>query len=267
MAEHLWNSFKIAFTMYSTIPVPEAKWTKENTSYAMCFFPLIGGIIGAVTWALFLGEAYLAGQGFAFGHFFFTVLMVLAPVMITGGIHLDGFLDTQDALSSWQTREKRLEILKDPHAGSFAILSCGVYLLAYTGIYSAVSKDSVKVIALSFMLSRTLSGFSVLCFPQARKEGEGLAASFGAHAAKKTGRIVLAGYFLFLCAAIIWVGKYTGICSLFAAGVMYGYYYRMAVKKFGGITGDLAGYFLQMCELLMAGAAVIADVMGKGWKI
>jgi adenosylcobinamide-GDP ribazoletransferase len=47
--------------------------------------------------------------------------MVVAPIIITGGIHMDGFLDTQDALSSYQPRERRLEILKDSHAGAFAI--------------------------------------------------------------------------------------------------------------------------------------------------
>lgn len=267
MAERLWNSFKIAFTMYSRIPVPEAEWTEENISYAMCFFPLIGAVTGAVTWALFSLKSYLSGMGFEFGSFFFTVFMVLAPILITGGIHMDGFLDTQDALSSWQPKEKRLEILKDPHAGSFAILSCGVYLLAYTGVYSALTEDSVKVVSLSFLLSRTLSGLSVLSFPQARSEGKGLAASFCAHAAKRAGRRVLGVYLILLSSALIAAGGYAGASCLLAAGLMFGYYYRMCIKKFGGMTGDLAGYFLQMCELFMAAAAVVTDVLVKGLGI
>ena len=267
MAGRLWNSFKIAFTMYSRIPVPEAEWTEENKAYVMCFFPFVGAVNAVLTWCVFLLGEGLANRGIIFGELFFPVLMVLIPIFVTGGIHLDGFLDTQDALASWQSEEKRLEILKDPHTGSFAVLSCGVYLLAYTGVCSSVSLESMKVIAFSFLLSRTLSGLSVLCFPQARREGEGLAASFSAHAAKRTGRIVLSGYLAVLCCAVIAVGKYTGICSLTAAGLMYGYYYRLSVKRFGGITGDLAGYFLQMCELLMAAAAVLADVLGKGFGI
>ena len=57
-------------------------------------------------------------------------MAVLIPVLVTGGIHLDGLLDTADALSSWQTRERRLEILKDSHAGAFAIIVCCGYFLA-----------------------------------------------------------------------------------------------------------------------------------------
>lgn len=48
--EKLWNSFKIAFSMYSKIPMPASDWKKENMRYIMCFFPLIGVIIGGVVW-------------------------------------------------------------------------------------------------------------------------------------------------------------------------------------------------------------------------
>lgn len=267
MAGYLWNSFKIAFAMYSRIPMPRAEWEKKNTSFVMCFFPLIGGVIGLVTWSVFLLKEWLPGKGIVFDDFFFTVLLVLIPIIITGGIHMDGFMDTQDALASWQPKERRLEILKDSHAGAFAVLSCGVFLQIYAGVYSALTKDSVKVVALSFLLSRTLSGLSVLLFPQARKEGEGLAASFSANAEKKTGKIVLGVYLIVLCAVIITVGGYIGFFSLAAAALIYVYYYRMSINKFGGLTGDLAGYFLQICELSMAAAAVAADVIGKGLGI
>ena len=107
--KRLWNSFKIAFSMYSKIPMPHSEWTEENTSYAMCFFPWIGGVIGIVTWGIYHLERWLASYGIDYGSLFFTILMVVAPIIITGGIHMDGFLDTQDALGSYQPRERRLE--------------------------------------------------------------------------------------------------------------------------------------------------------------
>ena len=91
----LWNSFKIAFAMYSKIPMPRAEWKEENMRYAMCFFPLIGIVIGAfvILWghaaAWLKAGSLLRGAGY-----------VLIPVLVTGGIHLDGLLDTADALSS-----------------------------------------------------------------------------------------------------------------------------------------------------------------------
>lgn len=261
----IWNSFKIAFSMYSKIPMPHSEWTEENMSYAMCFFPWIGAVIGAVTWGLYSLRAVLDRQGIVYHDLFFTVLLVLAPLLITGGIHMDGFLDTQDALSSYQSKERRLEILKDSHAGAFAIISCAVYMLAYVGIYSSLTADSVKVIGISFVLSRTLSGLSVVYFPQARKKG--LVATFAEKAAKRTTRIVLMGYLVVICAVLVAVGGIMGGATVSIAGFVFLYYHHMCMTKFGGITGDLAGYFLQMCELLMALGVVILDGILKGMGI
>ena len=196
---------------------------------------------------------------------FFTILLILIPVFVTGGIHLDGFLDTQDALSSWQTKERRLEILKDSHAGAFAIISCTVYFLIYIGVYSCLSVRSMEVIAYSFVLSRTLSGLSVVTFPQARKKG--MAADFSESASTKITRIVLVAYLIILCFMISLTGGICGVGCVIAAGVVFGYYYRMAMKNFGGVTGDLCGYFLQVCELMMAFAAVVTDIAVKSGLI
>ena len=70
-----------------------------------------------------------------------TMVLVLVPVVITGGIHVDGLLDTSDALSSWRDREKRLEILKDSHAGAFAVITACVYFMAFYGGYSQISDN------------------------------------------------------------------------------------------------------------------------------
>ena len=253
----MWNSFKIAFSMYSKIPMPQSEWTDENMSLAMCFFPWVGAVIGLVTWLIYRGSQWLIeGQ-----NLFLTILLVLIPIFITGGIHLDGFLDTQDALSSYQPMERRLEILKDSHAGAFAIISCSVYLLAYTGIYSILNEHAVTVIAISFMLSRTLSGLSVICFPQARKKGQGLVATFSESAEKKINRRTRCIYFIIISVLMVVVGKATGVVAVITALLVFWYYHHMSISKFGGVTGDLAGYFLQMCEILMALAIVVTERM------
>ena len=99
--------------MYSRIPMPRSEWTDENKSYAMCFFPWIGAVIGLLSYGVFRFSKWFDGNGGGNYSLFFVIFLILIPVFITGGIHLDGFLDTQDALSSWQTKERRLEILKD----------------------------------------------------------------------------------------------------------------------------------------------------------
>lgn len=261
MIKKLWNSFKIAFSMYSKIPMPASEWTEENISYAFIFFPWVGALIGLFNYGIFTLKEWCACRGTGISELTFVVAMVILPLLITGGIHMDGFLDTQDALSSYQPREKRLEILKDPHAGAFAIISCGVYLMCCLGIYASLTRRSALVVSLGFFLSRTLSGWSVISFPQARKEG--LAATFSGSAGKRTVGVVLAFYFALVCLAMVAAGRVTGAAALIGAGLVFFYYRRMAVEKFGGVTGDLAGYFLQMCEIAMAAAAAAAEVVVK----
>ena len=89
----VWNSFLISFAMFSKIPVPRADWDKENMKYMICFFPAIGVIIGLLEW----GYGWVAMK-LDFGSLMRAAGFVLIPLIVTGGIHLDGFLDTVDAL-------------------------------------------------------------------------------------------------------------------------------------------------------------------------
>lgn len=251
--------------MYSRIPMPNIEWTEENMSYVMCFFPWIGAVIGGLTYFTYWIKEMLCEKGICFHELFFVAIFTLIPIWVTGGIHLDGFLDTKDALSSYQSRERRLEILKDPHAGAFAIISGIVYFVFYLGIYSSLTKESVVVIAISFILSRALSGLSVVYFPQARKKG--MVADVSENTSKRRTKQVLILYVIGLGILMICVGKLSGMIVLATAGIVFAYYYKMAMDKFGGVTGDLAGYFLQLCEISMAAAAVISAVILKGMGI
>lgn len=238
------NSFFIALSMYSRIPVPRVDWEKENMRYAMCFFPMIGVLIGAVM--------YLAGwllDKTSVGGLFRGVVFTLIPIIITGGIHMDGFMDTMDALGSWGDREKKLEILKDSHAGAFAILGMGCYLMWSVAVWSELPAEVLRVCGVSFVLSRALSGFSVVTFPAARNSG--LLKMFQDGAQKKVVRITMC---LYVAAAVIMMAVMNARAMTGAVtGVMIAFLYYIVVsrKQFGGVTGDLAGFFLETAELAM----------------
>ena len=124
------QTIAVAFAMFSAIPVPQFDWNEKNMRYAMCAFPLIGAVCGALWYlcgALPLPALVRAG-GFC-----------LIPVWVTGGIHLDGYADTCDALSSYGDRTKKLEILKDPHCGAFAVIRLCSYFLATFALAPACS--------------------------------------------------------------------------------------------------------------------------------
>ena len=248
--------------MYSKIPMPQSEWTDENMSLAMCFFPWVGAVIGLASWVVYQAGGWLADRQETLSsgipgssNLFLTILLVLIPIFITGGIHLDGFLDTSDALSSWQTTERRLEILKDPHTGAFAIIACCSYFLAAFGIWTEAKSLDIGILGIGFILSRTLSGFGVCKFPCAKKSG--LAATFAEAADRKRCTIVLIIEMILCMAAMIWLDPLRGAFACAAAVLVCLGCRHLSMQKFGGITGDTQGFFLQVCELVMAFVVIL----------
>ena len=248
------KSLIIAFAMYSKLPMPRVEWEKKALSWALCWFPLVGVVIGAVLYG------WLALAGFlGFGRIFTAAVALLLPIALSGGIHLDGFCDTCDALSSHQSRERKLEILKDSHTGAFAIICCALYLLVLFACWCEVelTGPAVLTLALGPVLSRALSGLFAATLPNAR--GTGLLATFTAPMDGAKTRAVLGLWVLAVCAALLWLAPVPGLAALIGAGLVCLYYVTMSRRQFGGITGDLAGFFLQLCELGMVLAVVLAQ--------
>ena len=248
------GSMMIAFSMYSRIPVPQVQWTKERMKYAMCFFPLIGAVIGLMEYG-----AILLFRTMAFP-FLAQILPVVIPVAVTGGIHMDGLLDVIDAKSSHGETEKKLEILKDPHTGAFAIIGCGIYFLLYLAFFMEMRPVMIPAFCITFVITRALSGLSVVTFPMAKKNGLAAAFSDGAHK-----RVVGTVMVLYLIISLIAIWLFTGafaVSGVIAISfVVFLYYYHMSKREFGGITGDLAGYFLQVLELvLLMGLAILSHM-------
>ena len=163
----------IAISMYSRIPMPQIQWTKERMKHALCFFPLVGLIQGLFL-ALWL---WLAEEVFRLSPAMTGLWAAALPVLITGGIHMDGFLDTMDGVCSYGDREKKLEILKDPHLGAFAVIYTFAYMLLYAGAsceFAARAEGSARLLPVLFMtMERAFSGLSVLSFPSAKKRRPG----------------------------------------------------------------------------------------------
>ena len=175
----------VAFSMFSALPMPQISWNEKNMRYAMCAFPLIGVVIGLAmrAWAA-------AAGGFHFPELVRGAGFCLIPLIVTGGIHMDGFADTWDALASHAPAEKKLQILKDPHIGAFGVIHIGMYLIADFAVWTSI--DTVKVLPLVFMfsLSRSLSGLAVTRFPLAKNTG--LVHTFASAADKRRAGGVLA---------------------------------------------------------------------------
>ncbi len=253
---NLLKSFVIAFSMYSRIPMPRLEWNKQSMRYSMAFFPLIGVVIGGLS-LLVWWLCRLLG----FGVLLQSALLCALPVAVTGGIHLDGYCDTVDALSSRQPRERKLEILKDPHTGAFAVLFCCVYFLLQFGLYTEIATVwQMLLTGLGFVLSRGCSVAALLTFRSAKRSGTLYLFS---SRAQRRGVLISACCYIaatLFCSAMINIVTMLIIAA--AVLLLFGYYRWMSYRQFGGVTGDLAGWFLQVCELGILAAVVLSSKIG-----
>ena len=247
----------IAFAMYSRIPMLRVDWSRENMRYVLCFFPLVGAAVGGI---YYLAACFLVSPEVS--KIAAAAVLTVIPILVTGGIHMDGFLDTIDARRSYAPKEKKLEILKDPNSGAFAVIYACVWFLLYYAAQAQLLEAGCGrmrlfgAVAAGFVYSRALSGFAAVSFKGAKKSG--LLASFSDGAQKRTVRIVTAGFVVAAAAAMTALQPFAGAAAAAAGLVVFFYYRWMAYREFDGITGDLAGYFVQVCELAIGITAVIA---------
>lgn len=247
----MFDSLKIAFATYSRIPTPQADWNEHSMKYAMCFFPLVGVVLALLS---YLSWLLLTRLGL---HAFFTASCLTAlPILLTGGIHLDGYFDTQDALHSYAPQERKLEILKDPHIGAFAAIYGLLYILSVLACWTetatlTTAAQALPCICWGFVLSRILSGLSVVSFPKARKDGMVRAMADAADhrvANILTAELIAASVLLFVPTILGSTPLLYPFATLLAAALSFQWYRRRILPIFGGTTGDLCGYFLCNCE-------------------
>ena len=255
----IWNSFWSAVAMYSRLPAVRADWKPENRKYALCFFP----VVGVVTGLLLYGWFSITVQ-FPIQRFLYAVIAALLPLFVTGGIHMDGFMDVCDARACLGDRKRQLAVMKDPNVGAFAVIFTIVYIMLQTGcFYQAYAGKAVIVAACGYVISRALSGLAAVTMKNAR--GEGSLMAFSEPANQRLTVFVELLWILSGAGVMLYTDVVLGLCTVLAAIFVYGYYGISSYRRFGGITGDLEGYFVELVELVMlVVVAVWCIVQGVG---
>ena len=251
MFKSIIKSIMISFSLYSRIPMPVFAWEEKDMDHAIAFLPLVGAVIGAVCY----GILRLVGMA-EIPVFVVMVMLSLVPLLVTGGFHMDGLMDVTDARKSYLGKEKKLEIMKDPHVGAFAVIGLLIFSMIWSGsLYLLVHRAAVSgengalaLYPLLFFLSRAFCGLTCVLFPKAKKDGM-LQRETGS-----SGRfdIVLLGIEAALGAvAMILLRPLDGGLAFLGILLFTVYYGKMCEKEFGGVTGDTAGYYVAVSEEVM----------------
>lgn len=239
------KAFFMCLGMFSAIPCPYRPWDENARGLMTACLPLVGAVIGAL-WYLFavLGRIFLPDNLCA-------ALIAALPFLLTGFMHLDGFMDSADALLSWRPLEQRQKILKDVHCGSFSVVAVILLMLGMFAAASDVKADNLRVLILIPAASRCMSAFCVTALrPIGHSEYASLSRNMGTPIA------AIAMLILTILIGWIWLGGSAALCLLITVA---GYAAAMgwAVHTLQGVSGDLAGYALCIGELCSLAALAI----------
>jgi adenosylcobinamide-GDP ribazoletransferase len=220
-----------AFAFLTVLPVGWPGGARPGRTFA--YYPLVGLVIGGIVSAVARLDA-LAPEMDAF-------LALLAWVALTGGLHLDGFGDSCDGLLATVEPERRLEIMKDPRAGSWAVIGLALLLL---GKWIALGEVAPRLLILPPVIGRWATVLAVASFPYARTSGLGgyFRDGFG------RAQIAVATFLTLLIAAPF---GWPALAVIAVAPVTVGIVGRWAVGRLGGgLTGDVYGALCELSELL-----------------
>lgn len=202
------------------------------------------GLIFLLLWLIFWQIVSLAQVLSPILRGFFMTFFTLA---LTGGLHLDGLMDTCDAIFSRRDRQTRLQILSDTHAGSFAVMGCVVVVLGKTLLFAELLTQGVSPVLVA-VYSRL--GMAVLLNTLPFAKSGGLAVMLGS-LRRKRDNVFFVGMF-----AVMWVLGGKSLSVVF--GVCLVLWGVVCVRIFGGITGDLLGAFVEISEAAMMLGLVIS---------
>ncbi|MGG3737734.1 adenosylcobinamide-GDP ribazoletransferase [Aeribacillus pallidus] len=246
------NGFLLALQFFSAIPIHRSIPIQSITKKRMIqSFPLIGLFIGLILWGLL----YLLSVWSPFSILAVTFIVFLTSILLTGGIHVDGWIDCSDAYFSYRDREKRLDIMKDPRVGAFGVLSVILLLSAkFFVMYETIARIDVKLLFIMIsipFLSRIGAGYLLVMGKPAREEGM---AVFFKNGVGKQNLIVYPMYvFVFSIIIYSFVKEaffiYWWLVFTFILWLIFTY--RFIMKHFGGITGDIIGASIEGGEVML----------------
>ena len=232
------HAFVMCQSMFCAIPCPWKVWNEQARGKMLLFLPVVGLEIGLLWVILAQLCRLLALPALVTG-----LILAAYPYLVTGFLHLDGFMDVTDAVKSWRDLERRREILKDSHVGSFAVINIVLLVVAQFALFSS-AKETANSLILLFVpaVSRCCSTLAVTGLKP-------MSTSQYANREKQTSHLIVTALLLcaFVAAGFLLCGKYG--FALLGGLVGYGLALCRGYRSLEGMNGDISGYALTLGEL------------------
>lgn len=229
------RKFFIALSFYTRLPIQIKSEVSEEDFYSsMKCLPVVGLVIGLVLYALWYLLKDVEGQVSAF-------LLVFLYIWLTGGLHIDGFMDTLDGVLSNRSREETLEIMKDSRVGAFGAIGLLLLVLGYFISYQFV--DGYAII-IAPIIGRTGALFSA-SFSESARKGNSLGKGFMERMGRKE-RV----FGLIFSTIIILLFDFFYLIPFALCMLMSAYFIKYFKNKLGGMTGDTVGMMIELNQIV-----------------
>jgi adenosylcobinamide-GDP ribazoletransferase len=237
----------LSFQLLTTFPIRKTvEWNKHSARWSVRFFPLVGGLLGGL----------LAVQYWLFVHYtsvstlFLSLWLLFFPVLFSGGLHLDGWMDCSDAFFSYRDQKRRQEIMSDSRVGAFAVISV-IFLLSFRFLFMYETMMGGIELAFLLLIPFLSRSFMSLLLIQGRlAKPNGMAAAFREHINAVDGSIIAAVLVMIPLGLIALDIHQVFSISLLVISAFICFIWSKSFykKQFGGITGDTLGAFVEGVE-------------------
>lgn len=251
------NSFLVGLQFLTRIRiVRQTVWTAEDFGRSTRFFPLVGLVLGIcyalAAWILVsvLGMRALT-----------AALLLILPLILTGGLHADGFMDTADGVFSGRERERKLEIMKDSRVGSFGVVAFVLLMFLQFALLLDMSPPLlVPVFFVMPIIGRMAMVLAVSCFPYARADGMGK--TFADMADR--GTVAIAA--VTTSVLVIPIGLLATLALVL--GIVFALLFcRWMTAILGGVTGDVYGAATVLTETIVLAVFSLASSYSNVWGL
>ena len=234
------RGFIIALTFFTRIPFPLPKdVSSEEFIKSYRFYPAVGLVLGLLLWLM--AKILLP----YYPPLVLGALILGAELMLTGGIHLDGFMDSMDGLLSARSPEKILDIMKDSRVGAHASMALvGLLLLKFT-LLANLTVSKLPLLIVMPMLARWVFQIGMIGFPYARSQGLGK----GFHEATQWIPFLLSG--IIVCGISFYLLGFAGPLAFVISSLIITIVAYKISSLLGGLTGDLYGAFIELSEVII----------------
>lgn len=237
------NNFLLYFQFLTRVPIKKnLNCSEKNFRDGIYFFPIVGLSMGLLQWVIFKGASYFFNANIA------AIFVMIAPIIMTGGLHVDGLGDVFDGFFCFKgDSQKLLEVMKDSRIGTYACIAIVIdLLLKFTLISAIINSGYTNILILSPVIARISVVYICTIGKRAKK-----VSSANVYIKNTNFKGVLIAFILCGIISYFCVGIVKSIILIASALILSTIFNLFCNRRIGGLNGDTLGCNFEIVDIFV----------------